>query len=563
MQKTRLLFSTAMFVVLAIGVVSAQTTAFNYHGSLKDGANEANGNYDFEFALFDAVSGGAQLGSTLTRSTVVVANGIFSVSLDFGSQFPGGNRFLEIRLRPTGNPSGFQQLLPRQQVNSSPYSVKSLNSDNATTATNATNAATATNALNLGGVAANQYVVTTDPRMTDPRPPTAGSSNYVQNTTSPQATSNFNISGNGTAGGTLSGGIVNATSRYNIGGNRVLSNAGSNNLFAGVGAGSANPTGVFNSFFGSNAGQVNTLGNANSFFGAFAGDSNIGGTDNSFFGVSAGQSNTGGNNNSFFGRSAGFVNTASDNSFFGTSAGQANTGGNNNSFFGKDAGFSNTTGSNNSFVGTNAGNTNTMGSSNTVIGSNANVVSGNLSFATAIGAGVVVNQSNSVVVGRNVDDVIVNGALISNGIFLFKYNTGAAGTNSVCASAPPLAQLLPCVSSLRYKTNIASFDPGLDLVKQLRPITFDWKQGGMHDFGLAAEEVAAVEPLLATYDENGVIMGVKYDRIGVVLINAVGEQQAQIDAQKAVIAGQQTEIDMLKAFICSQSPTAAFCKPKN
>ncbi len=528
--------AVTLFLSLVLGAsVSAQTTEFTYQGSLKDGATAANGNYDFEFVLFDALSGGTQVGSPISRNTVSVANGLFSAKLDFGNQFSGANRFLEIRVALSSLP-GFTTLTPRQPINSSPYSVKSLNADNAATATNATQ---------LGGVAANQFVVTTDPRLTDSRPPTAGSGNYVQNTTSPQATSNFNISGNGTAGGTLSGGIVNATSRYNIGGNRVLSNAGSNNLFAGVGAGAANPTGVFNSFFGSNAGQVNTLGNANSFFGAFAGDSNIGGTDNSFFGVSAGQSNTGGNNNSFFGRSAGFVNAASDNSFFGTSAGQANAGGNSNSYFGKDAGFSNTTGSNNLFVGTNAGDANTMGSNNTVIGANANVASGNLSFATAVGAGVVVSESNSIVVGRSVDKVIVNGVLIANDRFLFKYDPGFVGTNSVCASAPPLAQLLPCLSSLRYKTNIASFEPGLDLVKQLRPITFDWKQGGMHDFGLAAEEVAAVEPLLATYDEKGVIMGVKYERVGVVLINAVNEQQAQIEKQQTLIDKQQVLIEQL------------------
>jgi len=53
-------------------------------------------------------------------------------------------------------------------------------------------------------VAASNYVQTNDPRLTDARSPTAGSANYIQNGTSQQATSNFNISGNGTAGGTIS-----------------------------------------------------------------------------------------------------------------------------------------------------------------------------------------------------------------------------------------------------------------------------------------------------------------------------------------------------------------------
>ena len=53
-----------------VPMVSAQTTEFTYQGSLKDGANLANGPYDFEFALYDG--GGSQLGATLTRNGVVL-----------------------------------------------------------------------------------------------------------------------------------------------------------------------------------------------------------------------------------------------------------------------------------------------------------------------------------------------------------------------------------------------------------------------------------------------------------------------------------------------------------
>jgi hypothetical protein len=68
----------------------------------------------------------------------------------------------------------------------------------------------------------------------------SGSSNYIQNTMSQQASSNFNISGNGTAGGTLSANIVNATMQYDVNGSRLLGTAGLGNLFVGVAAGQAN-----------------------------------------------------------------------------------------------------------------------------------------------------------------------------------------------------------------------------------------------------------------------------------------------------------------------------------
>ncbi|HET8674659.1 MAG TPA: tail fiber domain-containing protein, partial [Blastocatellia bacterium] len=71
---------------------------------------------------------------------------------------------------------------------------------------------------------------------------------------------------------------------------------------------------------------------------------------------------------------------------------------------------------------------------------------------------------------------------------------------------------------------------GLKLVSRLRPVTFDWKETKAHDLGLVAEEVAEVEPLLVTHNDKGEIEGVKYDRFSAVLINAIKEQQSQIES---------------------------------
>jgi hypothetical protein len=238
----------------------------------------------------------------------------------------------------------------------------------------------------------------------------AGSAHYIQNSMSRQTSTDFNIGGTGAAN------IFDAATQYNLGGSRILSNEGSNNLFAGVGAGAVN-TGQSNSFFGSGAGLANANGNFNSFFGSGAGRANNGGSNNSFFGSNAGLANTTGFQNSFFGREAGANNTeGSFNSFFGRSTGLFNTTGSGNAFFGQDAGIQNTTGNTNAFFGTSAGqanqtgdsnsffgvfagDTNTTGSHNTAIGRSADVGANNLTFATAIGARAVVTQSNSLVLG--------------------------------------------------------------------------------------------------------------------------------------------------------------------
>ena len=102
--------------------------------------------------------------------------------------------------------------------------------------------------------------------------------NFIQNTTITQPTSNFAISGTGDAD------VFNAATQFNIRGNRVLTVTGFGNLFAGIGAGS-NGTGDNNLFFGTTTGGVNTTGSANSFFGSLTGGINTTGGRISFFGA--------------------------------------------------------------------------------------------------------------------------------------------------------------------------------------------------------------------------------------------------------------------------------------
>jgi hypothetical protein len=103
-----------------------------------------------------------------------------------------------------------------------------------------------------------------------------------------------------------------------------------------------------------------------------------------------------------------------------------------------------------------------------------------------------------------------------------------AGTVQLCRNAANV--IATCTSSsLRYKQGITPFRGGLDLVRALRPISFTWKMDGSRDLGLGAEDVAKVEPLLVTHNDKGEIEGVRYDRLDVVLINAIKQQQDQIE----------------------------------
>ncbi|MCC6358986.1 MAG: hypothetical protein IT450_09595 [Phycisphaerales bacterium] len=106
-------------------------TAFTYQGQLKDGGSPASGPYDMHFRLYDAAAGGTQFGPVICCDNANVTDGLFTVLLDFGDQFAGQERFIEVAIRvDTGlncaNTSGFTSLSPRQKLTAAP---NALNAD--------------------------------------------------------------------------------------------------------------------------------------------------------------------------------------------------------------------------------------------------------------------------------------------------------------------------------------------------------------------------------------------------------------------------------------------------
>jgi hypothetical protein len=97
----------------------AQTfgTAFTYQGLLNENGTPVNGTRDLTFRLFDAPSGGNQIGSAIALSGVAVTGGLVTVSLDFGAgAFDGDARWLEIQIDAT-------VLAPRRGLTPTPYAL--------------------------------------------------------------------------------------------------------------------------------------------------------------------------------------------------------------------------------------------------------------------------------------------------------------------------------------------------------------------------------------------------------------------------------------------------------
>ncbi len=102
-------------------------TEFTYQGKLVAAGLGFNASADFEFRLFDAPSGGTQIGPTLAANNLTVINSQFAVVLDFGTGvFVGEGRWLEISVKESG-PGPYQTLSPRQALTATPYAMYALN----------------------------------------------------------------------------------------------------------------------------------------------------------------------------------------------------------------------------------------------------------------------------------------------------------------------------------------------------------------------------------------------------------------------------------------------------
>ena len=98
-------------------------------------------------------------------------------------------------------------------------------------------------------------------------------------------------------------------------------------------------------------------------------------------------------------------------------------------------------------------------------------------------------------------------------------------------------------SDRRLKENIETIPNALSMVKRLRGVTFDWIADKKHSYGLIAQEVEEVIPELVLETESGTADGddkktvksVDYSKIVSVLIEAIKEQQSQIEELKLLV----------------------------
>jgi hypothetical protein len=100
-------------------------------------------------------------------------------------------------------------------------------------------------------------------------------------------------------------------------------------------------------------------------------------------------------------------------------------------------------------------------------------------------------------------------------------------------------------SDIRFKKNIRTVENALDKVKSLRGVYFNWNKdafpdrnfGAQDELGFIAQEVEKVVPEIVTKENTkDEYRSVKYDKLVALLVEAIKEQQKQIDSLKIEVS---------------------------
>jgi hypothetical protein len=228
--------------------------------------------------------------------------------------------------------------------------------------------------------------------------------------------------------------------------------------------------------------------------------------------------------------SATTVATDTTNLFIGYQSGLANTTGQRNVYIGDQTAYNNQTGNDNVFLGYASGH-NTTGSGNVFLGNQAGY------YVTGSNRLFIDNSStNSPLIHGEFDNnrVVINGNSSNNiNNRTFFVNGSAGGTGAWWND-----------SDERLKKNIVTIPDALSKVLNLRGVNFEWKDPNSSEngtkMGFIAQEAEKLIPEVVS--NEGGTYSMQYAPVTAVLVEAIKEQQKQIESLKA-------ELEAIKALL--------------
>jgi Chaperone of endosialidase len=308
-------------------------------------------------------------------------------------------------------------------------------------------------------------------------------------------------------------GNFTAANGVGIGVNALSAATGSRNIGVGSSALQALTSGTDNVALGIQSLQSLTTASSNIAIGTNALSGNVIGQDNIAIGGSALSSNTAFYSVGIGSEALNSATSGGDNVAIGWHALQGETTGSSNVALGFAVAQSLVTGSGNVILGNSAGSNYAGAESSNILISNAGVASEN---STIHIGGTQAKAFIAGIFGVTVD--------VATGVDAVVDTNGQLGT---------------VVSSQRYKEDIRDMGNSSDVLMRLRPVTYKYKKEldpkGLRQYGLVAEEVAAVRPDLVVY-KDGVPETVQYRHVNAMLLNEVQKQRRHIDSLEARLA---------------------------
>ena len=133
-------------------------------------------------------------------------------------------------------------------------------------------------------------------------------------------------------------------------------------------------------------------------------------------------------------------------------------------------------------------------------------------------------------------DININGTITTTGSAHFSGSVTASGDMFVDGLISASGDIIAFASSdERLKDNVTPIGSAIDKINQIGGYEFDWNNSSEHsghDVGVIAQEIEKVLPEVVAQRKNG-YLAVRYEKIVALLIQAVKEQQLQIDELKS------------------------------
>jgi hypothetical protein len=574
---------------------------------LYDANRVADGQYDFQFKLFDSFAG-SKVDGDVNVPDVDVFDGYFTVELDFGAVYDGNERWLEIGVRPgeMNDPNIYTFLEPRQELTATPYALyaKTAGGDNDWMVSGNDMYSIPTGNVGIGVTSPSEQLEV-DGMISAFR---TGTSGIIQVNDKRLSGAAWNLYSGALAEGDFS---INEQAALNV--PRLYIKAGGN-----VGIGTTSPSAkldVVTPDVNAVRGEATATGLVTNYGGYFkaAGDKGIGvyGEANAPTGVDS-RYNYGG----YF-VCKGHMGTgvyAESTGMAGVGVTGINTSTGKGGYFSSTSGYGLIVGNGNVGIGTTMPNTQleVQGASDAATlvkidqtGSDnyagwridrddtekwfigMNHLGDDLIFRRGastndmvvdtlgrVGIGTTSPEASGLHVKQYGGAVAIRCQVLqqmpfatATGIYcdVLTADVGGAGiickvegdsgtgidangpTYDFCASGPGTDY--GSASSIRWKSDIRRIDDALGKVLRLRGVYFNWDaaHGGRHDVGMVAEEVGEVLPEIVSYEQNGVdATGMDYSRLTPLLVEAVKALKTEVDQVRKENADLRNRLEVLE-----------------